>query len=736
MLQKRPIAKISLLVTLGTIFLALAGTALFNPRAKNWLERQWHQATFTDDRVPQEDLTRPSTVLSLASLTPEARQAQLETIAAQEKLSFERNRARYLLASDLIQKYEGGPALLQLEGLELEYPVMAPYILLKRGRAYELTNENAKALETWQQLVETHPDSPVVAEALYQLGRSNPEYWEQAIARFPKHPRTQEIARSHLKENPKQPQLLLLLAKNAPTTEGSNQIRDRLVKEYASQLSEADWDAIAAGYWQVNDYKKAIEAYRKIRRTPENTYRIARGLQLTDKSKEAKSAYQYLIRTFPDAEETGLALQRLVALSKSKEALPYLDLLIAKFPDRAPAALLQKADILDNLGSRKSAAQARQTVLKQYAASDAAAEYRWKNAQKLAAAGNLVKAWEWAQPITTNNPDSSLAPKAAFWIGKWAMQLGRQQDAKDSFEHILRRHPQSYYAWRSAVLLGWQVGDFDNVRYIAPTVVKPSLRPIPPSGSDIFKELYRLGQDGDALTLFQAEIVNPEELTVAEQFTDGLLKLTQGKILQGINGILFLQNREDPQDRSEWQALRKTPAYWQALFPFPYYQSILDWAGKRQLNPLLVTSLIRQESRFEPEIRSPVGATGLMQVMPETGEWVADKIALEEYSLTNPNDNLNLGTWYLDYTHQEYSNNSLLAVASYNAGPGNVTKWMREYNVSDPDVFVEKIPFPETKGYVESVFSNYWNYLRIYNPNIAQQLSRYTGTKLVTYSPQ
>jgi soluble lytic murein transglycosylase len=60
----------------------------------------------------------------------------------------------------------------------------------------------------------------------------------------------------------------------------------------------------------------------------------------------------------------------------------------------------------------------------------------------------------------------------------------------------------------------------------------------------------------------------------------------------------------------------------------------------------------------------------------------------------------------------------MLAVASYNAGPGNVRKWIDRYGLEDPDEFVAKIPFPETKGYVESVFGNYWNYLRLYNPEI------------------
>ena len=160
------------------------------------------------------------------------------------------------------------------------------------------------------------------------------------------------------------------------------------------------------------------------------------------------------------------------------------------------------------------------------------------------------------------------------------------------------------------------------------------------------------------------------------------------------------------------------------MFPFPFEKTIIKWSVERQLNPLLVTSLIRQESRFEPQIKSSAGALGLMQVMPATGKWISDKIQVSKYSLTDPEDNVNFGTWYLDYTHKKYNNNSMLAVASYNGGPGNVAKWVEKYGLSDLDVFVEQIPFAETKGYVESVFGNYWNYMRIYNPEIAKLLQQ------------
>jgi soluble lytic murein transglycosylase len=117
--------------------------------------------------------------------------------------------------------------------------------------------------------------------------------------------------------------------------------------------------------------------------------------------------------------------------------------------------------------------------------------------------------------------------------------------------------------------------------------------------------------------------------------------------------------------------------------------------------------------------------------MPDTGSWIAEKIQLKKYNLENPDDNVKLGTWFLDYTHQEYNNNSMLAVASYNAGPGNVSDWLAKYGLGDPDAFIEVIPFAETKGYVEAVFSNYWNYLRLYNPDISQMLGKYSTSQPV-----
>ena len=655
-------------------------------------------------------------------------------VAISNEGSLAKNRANLVLATDFIEQNQGNKALAKLSKLEQSYPLLEPYILLKKGRAHKLAGDYSQAEQAWNNLIQTHPDSPAVAEALYLLGQSNQAYWQEAIAKFPQHPRTHQIIRKLLAQNPNQPRLMAILVKYAPDDPGVAEIAHDLAINYPTQLTSQDWEAIGDSYWKKWDYGKAGQAYAKAPTSPRNLYRAGRGYHLGNGKTTAKKFYLQLLEQYPTAEETGLGLRRLATIIRGKEALGYLNIVIRDFPQQAPEAILQKAKIFDAFNNPVAAQQARELLLNEYKNSDATAEYRWKIAQEKAQQGDLVTAWQWAQPIAINNPDSPLGAKASFWIGKWAQKLGRTEDAQTAFESTLARFPHSYYAWRSAVALGWNVGDFSTIRDLQPQVIS-KVDFVPTVGSQIFQELYQIGLKEDAWIQFQTEIADKPELTVSEEFTYGLMQLYRGQNLRGINKIWYLKDRTNPEDIQEWQALRQTNEYWQALFPIPFDETILRWAQQRQINPMLVSALIRQESRFEPEIGSSAGALGLMQVMPATGQEVARQIGLENYSLTNPEDNVNIGTFYLDFTHRKYNNNSMLAVASYNAGPNRVAQWVSRYGLQDADEFVEKIPYRETKGYVESVFENYWNYMRIYNTETAQlfqQISQSNTDKIIT----
>ncbi|MGD1716383.1 transglycosylase SLT domain-containing protein [Dapis sp. BLCC M172] len=672
-----------------------------------------------------EKLNPDLDVTKFVSLPPEQRRSKLESAIKTGK-SLNTSRARYILANDLIQQGQEELAIAQLKNLEQEYTALAPYVLVKRAQAYEQIGEIDKAQEVWEEVLKTYPEEAVVAEALYVLGKQNPEYWDEAIAKFPGYPTTVKIAQEKLKQNPNQPQLLLLIAKYGFDVPEYGTVLEQLRTKYASELTPEDWEMVAFGYWEKQDYPKGALAYQKAPKTPQNLYRHARGLWLGRKTKESREAYQTLINTFPNGgEDTALGLIRLSRLVDRQDAIPYLDRVIANFPSHAPEAMLDKSKLLDQLDSAQSASLTRQQLLKEYNNSDAAAKLRWELAEQAAKGGDLQAAWKWAQQLTVNNPDSELAAQAGFWVGKWAQQLGQTEDGKKAFEYMILRYPHSYYAWRSAVMLGWPVGDFTTVRDLSPEVVHTKERDPLPFGSETLRELYQIGQDRDAWKQWQVEFEERMNPTVAQQYTDGVLRIGVGDNLDGIWMLTSLSQRKNPEEIAEYKAFKEKRTYWQTLYPFPYLETIVKWSDKRELNTVLVTALIRQESRFMPKIKSVVGATGLMQIMPETGKEAAQKINLVSYDLENVNDNVNLGTYYFDFTHKEYQNNSMLAVASYNAGPNAVSSWLKRFGFNDADAFVEKIPYPETRGYVESVFENYWNYLQIYNPEVSQLMERH-----------
>lgn len=609
-------------------------------------------------------------------------------------------RARYLLAVDALATGQPQAALEWLDGLD--YPALAPFVRLQAARARELAGDDASASREYFSLQQEFPQSAAAAIVACEQGR--PE--------VPEHPCSWELARQQLQRDPDNFAALLRLARYQPRDPAANGWRDRLVRLHRNRLSPADWQAIADGYWQTWEYGKAAGAYGGAPRSVKTLYRAARSHHLSDSKNTARTLYLQVIRDFPTDDYSGWALRRVASLSAPAEALAYLERAIAEFPVHAPEALLDKAKQLERSGNPSGAAAARAQLLRDFPETDAARTYRWGRARVAWLGGNLRAALAWAEPLDT--------AKGQFWVAKWQQQLGQETAAREQFARVLRTYPESYYAWRAADHLGYNVGNFTNARNFAPPTVALSSRAALPAGSTAVSELYLLGQDRDAFGLWQYETANrrPQDFTVAEQFADGLLQLTQGSNLVGINRVWRLDDRQDPAARSQVLALQGEAAYWQALFPLPFEEPIRAWSRERQLDPLLVAALIRQESRFEPKIRSRSNATGLMQILPSTGQWIAGKLGQPRYSLENPEDNIKFGTWYLRYTHERYGNNSMLAVASYNGGPGNVAKWVQRYGLQDADRFVELIPFAETKGYVESVFGNYWNYLRLHSPDI------------------
>lgn len=145
---------------------------------------------------------------------------------------------------------------------------------------------------------------------------------------------------------------------------------------------------------------------------------------------------------------------------------------------------------------------------------------------------------------------------------------------------------------------------------------------------------------------------------------------------------------------------------------FPVLQEAV--ATSKTVDPALIHALIRQESRFDPKAQNKTtGASGLMQLMPRTAKFIGERQDVDKNALLNPKLNLQLGQRYVDYLlRQPHVDGNLLYLAvAYNAGPGNLQAWQQEIKAHhDPLLFIESIPFGQTRAFVEHVMTNYWIY--------------------------
>jgi soluble lytic murein transglycosylase len=166
-------------------------------------------------------------------------------------------------------------------------------------------------------------------------------------------------------------------------------------------------------------------------------------------------------------------------------------------------------------------------------------------------------------------------------------------------------------------------------------------------------------------------------------------------------------------DRSIYATERTEKLFSPTLrFPTPYRDQVLSYSGRVSLDPAWAYGLMRQESRFVINARSHVGASGLMQIMPDTARWVAGRLG-ETYSASTANQldtNIRYGTFYLNHILGQLNNQPVLATAGYNAGPTRARRWQPVNQALAADQYTEAIPFLETRDYVKNVMTNAIHY--------------------------
>ncbi|WP_028548049.1 lytic transglycosylase domain-containing protein [Paenibacillus sp. UNC451MF] len=153
------------------------------------------------------------------------------------------------------------------------------------------------------------------------------------------------------------------------------------------------------------------------------------------------------------------------------------------------------------------------------------------------------------------------------------------------------------------------------------------------------------------------------------------------------------------------------------LYPIRYQEEIRQHAANYEVDPLLVAAIIRVESNYKLNISSKKGAYGLMQLMPDTSEWIveAGRFAPSfKEDLDNPSVSIELGTWYLGYLHKEFNGNTIAAVAGYNAGQGKVNRWLQNKEWDGTLKNSDSIPYGETRHYIQRVLYYYNKYHKLY----------------------
>jgi len=152
-------------------------------------------------------------------------------------------------------------------------------------------------------------------------------------------------------------------------------------------------------------------------------------------------------------------------------------------------------------------------------------------------------------------------------------------------------------------------------------------------------------------------------------------------------------------------------------YPIGYKNIIVEYSNKYSIDPYLVATIINIESKYDKNAISKKEAKGLMQIGPQTGKWASEVLEIDNYNedmLFDPETNIRIGTWYLDTLFKEFDGDLELVLAAYNAGSGNVKKWINDERYNSDGQGLTTIPFKETEDYIIKVKSTYKIYSRVY----------------------
>ncbi|MBI3814148.1 MAG: tetratricopeptide repeat protein [Nitrospinae bacterium] len=446
-----------------------------------------------------------------------------------------------------------------------------------------------------------------------------------------------------------------------------------------------------------------------------------------------------LIKGFPRSPRVPEALYMLSKIywnkGDTKKGIQYNSLILSRYPRSvwAGRALYVNARIAEDEGKSDTALILYSQLLKFAGAGELAEESSWRIGWIYYQMGEYYKAIEGFKRCAESFPDSQYADNSLYWMGKSAENVGNTEIAISAYQRLTADYQYTYYGQKGYEKFAALSPEFNNQQ----SGIDYQLSAVSYQPSEVWEfdteaklhiekaqELIEIGFPEDAKEEIKA-VSLPAETNINGLFSLSHLYLkaeAYPDLLSALNRIIGRLKR------SEQNKLPKD--FWMLFYPLSYWEIVSRTASENNVDPLLILSVMRQESAFNRMSLSSANAHGLMQLIPKTGERIYRMIWGGEFKnelLFEPEINIAMGVRYLTELIQAYNPDTelnsgdsgseqalVLALEAYNAGANPVSAWTEKFGSLPADEFIEKITYPETRGYVKKVLRNYRNYKRLY----------------------
>lgn len=389
-----------------------------------------------------------------------------------------------------------------------------------------------------------------------------------------------------------------------------------------------------------------------------------------------------------------------IALGNTEAGRGTLRAITSAYPKdtSAASAMLLLADLATDDNRDQDARQTLMAMLKRFPTGRHSTNARFRAGMIAYIQGDRKGAAAEFDSLVARDSNSTEALAASYWSGRSYAALGDKNRSNARWRAIINKEPLSYYSVLAAKRL-------DTI-LVAQDRSPPNYGKVPAVDSAVTRiaSLHDVGMDVEAGfendRLFRDALSDPVRLVAT------------GHALAGTDQA----SRSIALGRRALDEIGRSPENYRLYFPVLERETLISSSKENGLDPVLVAALIRQESNFNPLATSPVGARGLMQLMPSVGQGLAASKGIAPWNpdlLYEPAINIRLGTAHLKGLAGRY-NDVVKILAAYNAGESRVEKWSTKTGAADPEVFTERIPFVETRDYVRTILRNRAYYQALY----------------------